>query len=86
MNENGGLFAAVAGTGLAYGFGGPDRSSDGRGMSAHAASSDTAELVAALPGVSLRRIPRYARMALLAAVRALDDAGWRRAPDMCDIA
>ncbi|MDR0466564.1 MAG: beta-ketoacyl synthase chain length factor, partial [Deltaproteobacteria bacterium] len=76
----------IAGAGLAHSVGGLAQLTDGRGISASSASADTAELAADLPGVSLRRIPHYARMALLAAVRALDDAGWRQASDLRDVA
>jgi hypothetical protein len=85
MSANGGLFAAIAGTGLAHSLGGLARLTAGHGMAANPAPPDTSELAAALPGVPLRRIPRYARMALLAAIRALDDAGWRE-PGMRDTA
>ncbi|MDR0466937.1 MAG: beta-ketoacyl synthase chain length factor, partial [Deltaproteobacteria bacterium] len=86
MSGDTGLFATIAGAGLAHSVGGLAQLTDGRGISAISASADTAELAAALPGVSLRRIPHYARMALLAAVRALDDAGWRQASDLRDVA
>ncbi|MDR2695353.1 MAG: beta-ketoacyl synthase chain length factor [Deltaproteobacteria bacterium] len=78
MSGSGGLFAAIAGVGLAHSLGGLARLTSGDRAPETPTPPDTAELAAALPGVSLRRIPRYARMALLAALRALDDAGWRQ--------
>jgi hypothetical protein len=86
MNTSGGLCAAIAGAGLAHSLGGLAQLTDGRRIAANPAPPDTSELAAALPDVPLRRIPRYARMALLAAIRALDDAGWRQEPKMRDIA
>ena len=86
MSKNGNLSAAIVGAGLAHTLGGLAQLTEGRGMPAHPVPPDTAELAAALPDVPLRRIPRYARMALLAAIRALDDAGWRQDPGMRDTA
>ena len=86
MSANAGLFAAIAGVGPAHSLGGLERLTGGQRLPAHPAPPDTSELATALPGVSLRRIPHYARMALLAAVRALDDAGGRQEADPHDTA
>ena len=86
MSKDVGLSAAVAGAGLVHSLGGLAQLTAQRGLPANPAPPDTTELAAALPGIPLRRIPRYARMALLAAIRALDDAGWRQGPEMRDTA
>jgi hypothetical protein len=86
MSKNGSLSAAIAGAGLAHSLGGLARLTDGCGLPAEPSPPDTPELAAALPGVPLRRIPRYARMALLAALRALDDAGLSREDELRDTA
>jgi len=86
MSKSAGLLAAIAGAGLAHSLGGLDDLIAGRRLPAAPEPPDTVELAAVLPGVSLRRIPRYARMALLAAIRALDDAGWRLTPEPRDTA
>jgi len=78
MSKNDCLSAAIAGAGLAHSLGGLAQLTAQRETLTHALPPDTAELADALPDAPLRRVPRYARMALLAAVRALDDAGWRR--------
>lgn len=70
---------SVAGTGLVHGIGGKDAlAAIQQGQAPAISAPDISSLAALLPGVSLRRIPRYARMALLAAVQALDGAGWRQ--------
>ena len=70
---------SVAGTGLVHSLGGKDAlAAVQQGETPVFSSPDVSSLAALLPGVSLRRIPRYARMALLAAVQALDEAGWRQ--------
>ena len=70
---------SVAGTGLVHSLGGKDAlAAVQQGKTAVFSTPDISMLAALLPGVSLRRIPRYARMALLAAVQALDEAGWRK--------
>jgi hypothetical protein len=86
MSKSGSLSAGVAGIGMAHSLGGLAQLTGERGTPANPAPPDTSELAATLPGVPMRRIPRYARMALLAAIRALDDAGWRQEPEMRDIA
>jgi hypothetical protein len=86
MSKGDGLSAAVVGAGLVHSLGGLADLTAGRGMPTDPAPPDTSELTTVLPGVSLRRIPHYARMALLAAVRALDDAGWDRKSEMRDTA
>jgi hypothetical protein len=86
MNKNGSLCASIAGAGLAHSLGGLAQLADGRGIPINPAPPDTSGLATGLPNVPLRRIPRYARMALLAAIRALDGAGWRHEPEMRDIA
>ncbi|HZF61304.1 MAG TPA: beta-ketoacyl synthase chain length factor [Desulfovibrio sp.] len=70
---------SVAGTGLVHSIGGKDAlAAIQRGQAPAISAPDISPLAALLPGVSLRRIPRYARMALLACVQALDAAGWRQ--------
>ena len=70
---------SVAGTGLVHSLGGKDAlAAVQQGETPVFSSPDVSSLAALLPGVSLRRIPRYARMALLAAVQALDEANWRQ--------
>ena len=70
---------SVAGTGLVHSIGGKDTlAAIQRGQAPAISAPDISSLAALLPGVSLRRIPRYARMALLACVQALDAAGWRQ--------
>ena len=70
---------SVAGTGLVHSIGGKDAlAAIQRGQEPAISAPDISPLAALLPGVSLRRIPRYARMALLACVQALDAAGWRQ--------
>ena len=70
---------SVAGTGLVHSLGGKDALAAVQlGQTPVFSTPDVSSLAALLPGVSLRRIPRYARMALLAAVQALDEAGWRQ--------
>ena len=86
MNRHDNFPAAIAGVGLVHALGGFAQLAEGGAMPANPAPPDTAELATNLLGVSLRRIPRYARMALLAAIRALDDAGWRQEAGMQDIA
>lgn len=69
---------SVMGTGLVHSTGGKDAlAAMQRGQAPAISIPDVSSLAALLPGVPLRRIPRYARMALLAAVQALDAAGWR---------
>ena len=69
---------SVAGTGLVHSLGGKDALAVVQlGQTPVFSTPDISSLAALLPGVSLRRIPRYARMALLAAVQALNEAGWR---------
>ena len=70
---------SVAGTGLVHSIGGKDAlAAIQQGQASAISAPDISSLAALLPGVSLRRIPRYARMALLACVQALDAAGWRQ--------
>ncbi|MTJ92609.1 MAG: hypothetical protein F8N36_07055 [Desulfovibrio sp.] len=70
---------SVAGAGLVHSLGGKDALAAVQlGQTPVFSTPDVSSLAALLPGVSLRRIPRYARMALLAAVQALDEAGWRQ--------
>ena len=70
---------SVAGTGLVHSIGGKEAlEAIQHGQAPAISAPDISPLAALLPGVSLRRIPRYARMALLAAVQALDAAGWRQ--------
>lgn len=70
---------SVAGTGLVHSIGGKDAlAAMQSGQTPAISAPDISSLAALLPGVSLRRIPRYARMALLASVQALDAAGWRQ--------
>ncbi len=70
---------SVAGTGLVHSIGGKDAlAAIQHGQAPAISAPDISSLAALLPGVSLRRIPRYARMALLACVQALDEAGWRQ--------
>ena len=70
---------SVAGTGLVHSIGGKDAlAAIQQGQTPAISAPDISSLAALLPGVSLRRIPRYARMALLACVQALDAAGWRQ--------
>ena len=70
---------SVAGTGLVHSIGGKDAlAAIQSGQTPAISAPDISSLAALLPGVSLRRIPRYARMALLACVQALDAAGWRQ--------
>lgn len=70
---------SVAGTGLVHSIGGKDAlAAIQQGQAPAISAPDISSLAALLPGVSLRRIPRYARMALLACVQALDAAGWRQ--------
>ena len=70
---------SVAGTGLVHSIGGKDALAAVQlGQTPSFSTPDVSSLTALLPGVSLRRIPRYARMALMAAVQALDAAGWRK--------
>ena len=70
---------SVVGTGLVHSVGGKDAlAAIQRGQAQAISAPDISSLAALLPGVSLRRIPRYARMALLACVQALDAAGWRQ--------
>ena len=70
---------SVAGTGLVHSVGGKDAlAALLQGQVPALSAPDVSPLAALLPGVSLRRIPRYARMALLASVQALDEAGWRQ--------
>lgn len=70
---------SVAGTGLVHSIGGKDAlAAIQSGQTPTISAPDISSLAALLPGVSLRRIPRYARMALLASVQALDAAGWRQ--------
>jgi len=76
--RDGALSATIAGAGLAHSLGDISRLAASSEPLAAPALPDTSELAALLPHVPLRRVPRYARMALLAAVRALDDAGWRQ--------
>ena len=47
---------------------------------------DLAPLKDLLPGLPLRRIPHLQRVALLAAARALDNAGWRNPDSVTDMA
>ena len=69
---------SVAGTGLVHSLGGKDALAAVQlGQTPVFSTPDVSSLAALLPGVSLRRIPRYARMALLSAVQALDAADWR---------
>jgi 3-oxoacyl-[acyl-carrier-protein] synthase II len=77
---------AIAGAGLAHNLGGLEQLAAVRDPLKNPSPPDTTELAAAMPGISLRRIPRYARMALLAAIRALDDAGWQQEPEPDGIA
>lgn len=70
---------SVAETGLVHSIGGKDAlAAIQQGQAPAISAPDISSLAALLPGVSLRRIPRYARMALLACVQALDAAGWRQ--------
>lgn len=70
---------SVAGTGLVHSIGGKEAlEAIQQGQAPAISAPDISSLAALLPGVSLRRIPRYARMALLASVQALDAAGWRQ--------
>ena len=70
---------SLAGTGLVHSIGGKDAlAAIQSGQTPTISAPDISSLAALLPGVSLRRIPRYARMALLASVQALDAAGWRQ--------
>lgn len=70
---------SVAGTGLVHSIGGKNAlAAIQQGQAPAISAPDISPLAALLPGVSLRRIPRYARMALLACVQALDAAGWRQ--------
>jgi len=70
---------SVTGTGLVHSIGGKDAlAAIQSGQTPTISAPDISSLAALLPGVSLRRIPRYARMALLASVQALDAAGWRQ--------
>ncbi|WP_308584250.1 beta-ketoacyl synthase N-terminal-like domain-containing protein [uncultured Desulfovibrio sp.] len=70
---------SVAGTGLVHSIGGKEAlAAIQQGQAPAISAPDISSLAALLPGVSLRRIPRYARMALLACVQALDAAGWRQ--------
>lgn len=70
---------SVTGTGLVHSLGGKDAlTALPQGHTPAFSNPDVSSLAALLPGVSLRRIPRYARMALLAAIQALDEAGWRQ--------
>jgi len=85
MNK-GDFSAAIAGAGLIHNLGGFADLAAQAGALTHPSPPDIAGLGALLPQVPLRRIPRYARMALLAAVRALDDAGWRQEPGLSDTA
>ena len=69
---------SVVATGMVHSIGGKDALATlQQGETPAFSAPDVSSLAALLPGVSLRRIPRYARMALLAAVQALDAAGWR---------
>lgn len=69
---------SVVATGMVHSIGGKDAlAAVQQGKTPVFSAPDVSSLAALLPGVSLRRIPRYARMALLAAVQALDAAGWR---------
>lgn len=70
---------SVAGTGLVHSIGGKDAlAAIQQGQAPAISAPDISSLAVLLSGVSLRRIPRYARMALLACVQALDAAGWRQ--------
>ena len=77
MKSNSAL--CVAGTGLVHSLGGKDALAAVQpGQTPVFSTPDVSSLTSLLPGVSLRRIPRYARMGLLAALMALDEAGWRQ--------
>ncbi len=73
--------AVVRGVGVVHGLGdgealcGLRRSGATPALEGALPPPDVGPLAEALPGVSLRRMPRYARMGLLAAARALADAG-----------
>ena len=70
---------SVVATGMVHSIGGKDALAAVQlGQTPVFSTPDISSLAALLPGVSLRRIPRYARMALLAAVQALDAADWRQ--------
>ena len=74
---------SVAGIGLVHSLGGKDALTAMQlGQTPVFSTPEVSSLATLLPGVSLRRIPRYARMALLAAVQALDEAGWRQKEEL----
>lgn len=73
-----GIFLSVAGKGLVHSLGNMNSlRAVIRGESGQLTIPDLSPLASLLPHRPLRRFPRYAQTALLAALYALDDAGWR---------
>lgn len=72
------IFMSVSGIGLVHSCGGLKDLIAHDDAPKEFTSPDTARLSELMPGVSLRRVPHYARMALLAALEALNAAGWRQ--------
>ena len=73
-----GMFMSVSGMGLVHSCGGLKILTAQGDAPREFTAPDTSRLSELMPGVSLRRVPRYARMALLAALEALDAAAWRQ--------